>query len=117
MRFFAIDIGNTRLKWALYESTPPGAVALDQGAVFLENIDALADTEWKELPPPDAVSPRRPGSVSATARSTALGSWRSDGAPSMNSMSTSSLGRVHFSGSASVACGSASCSKLSASAW
>ena len=55
MRLFAIDIGNTRLKWALYESTQPGAVALDQGAVFLENIDALADTEWKALPPPDAV--------------------------------------------------------------
>jgi type III pantothenate kinase len=55
MRFFAIDIGNTRLKWALYDSTLPGAVALDQGAVFLENIDALADAEWKDLPPPDAV--------------------------------------------------------------
>ena len=50
MTFLAIDIGNTRLKWALYESTQPGAVALDQGAVFLENIDSLADSEWKGLP-------------------------------------------------------------------
>jgi len=55
MSLFAIDIGNTRLKWALYESTQPGAVALDQGAVFLENIDALADGEWKGLPQPGAV--------------------------------------------------------------
>ena len=55
MSFLALDIGNTRLKWALYESTQPGAVALDQGAVFLENIDTLADSEWSELPPPDAV--------------------------------------------------------------
>ena len=29
MSLFAIDIGNTRLKWALYESTQPGSVALD----------------------------------------------------------------------------------------
>ena len=55
MSFFAIDIGNTRLKWALYASAQPGAALLGQGAVFLENIDALADTEWKLLPPPDAV--------------------------------------------------------------
>ncbi|MES2716833.1 MAG: type III pantothenate kinase [Pseudomonadota bacterium] len=55
MSFFAIDIGNTRLKWALYESTQPNTVALDQGAVFLENIDALADSEWKQLPQPDTM--------------------------------------------------------------
>jgi hypothetical protein len=30
----------------------PGAVALAQGAVFLENIDNLAEGEWSELPPP-----------------------------------------------------------------
>ncbi len=52
MSFFAIDIGNTRLKWALYEQARPGAALLDQGAVFLENIDALAESEWKALPQP-----------------------------------------------------------------
>ncbi len=52
MSLFAIDIGNTRLKWALYESTHAGSAAVDQGAVFLENIDSLADSEWKGLPQP-----------------------------------------------------------------
>ena len=55
MSFFAIDIGNTRLKWALYASPQPGAVALSQGAVFVENIDGLADTEWKHLAPPRSI--------------------------------------------------------------
>jgi hypothetical protein len=34
-------------------------------------------------PPPEAVSPLTPGSVSATAISTALGTWTSAGLPSM----------------------------------
>ena len=55
MSFFAIDIGNTRLKWALYTSPQPGAVVLAHGAVFLENIDALADAEWKQLKPPGSI--------------------------------------------------------------
>ncbi len=55
MSFFAIDIGNTRLKWAQYASPQPGAVVLSQGAVFLENIDSLAETEWKQLPQPGAI--------------------------------------------------------------
>ncbi len=50
--FFAIDIGNTRLKWALYAAPQPGAVLLAQGAVFLETIDDLAETEWKSLAAP-----------------------------------------------------------------
>ncbi len=50
--FLAIDIGNTRLKWALYASPQPGAALLQHGAVFLETIDALADSEWQRLPPP-----------------------------------------------------------------
>jgi type III pantothenate kinase len=50
--FLAIDIGNTRLKWALYAAPHPGAVLLRQGAVFLETIDALADSDWKDLPVP-----------------------------------------------------------------
>ena len=52
MSFLAIDIGNTRLKWALYDAPHPGATLLRQGAVFLETIDDLADTEWKDLPQP-----------------------------------------------------------------
>ena len=55
MSFFAIDIGNTRLKWAQYASPQPAAVVLAQGAVFLENIDALAETEWKQLPQPGSI--------------------------------------------------------------
>jgi type III pantothenate kinase len=55
MSFLAIDIGNTRLKWALYASPQPGAVLLSHGAVFLENIDRLAEGEWGELPAPHSV--------------------------------------------------------------
>jgi type III pantothenate kinase len=52
MSFLALDIGNTRLKWALYAHPRPGAALLRQGAVFLEAIDSLADGDWKALPPP-----------------------------------------------------------------
>ena len=52
MSFLAIDIGNTRLKWAQYAAPQPGAVLLAQGAMFLETIDRLADSEWKALAPP-----------------------------------------------------------------
>jgi type III pantothenate kinase len=52
MTFLAIDIGNTRLKWALYEHGVPGGQPIDQGAVFLENIDGLAEGEWRRLPQP-----------------------------------------------------------------
>ena len=52
MTFLAIDIGNTRLKWAHFASPQPGAALLAHGAVFLETIDRLADTEWAKLPAP-----------------------------------------------------------------
>ncbi len=52
MSFLAIDIGNTRLKWAQYASPQAGAALMAQGAVFLETIDSLADNEWKQLVPP-----------------------------------------------------------------
>jgi len=52
MTFLAIDIGNTRLKWAQYASPQPGAALLRHGAVFLETIDSLAETEWRSLPAP-----------------------------------------------------------------
>lgn len=50
--FLAIDIGNTRLKWALYKAARPGARLLHQGGVFLETIDELAENQWKPLPAP-----------------------------------------------------------------
>ncbi|MDT7834308.1 type III pantothenate kinase [Aquabacterium sp. OR-4] len=55
MSFFAIDIGNTRLKWSLYAAPQPGAPVLAHGVVFLEHIDTLADDQWRELPTPGSV--------------------------------------------------------------
>lgn len=55
MSFLAIDIGNTRLKWAQYATPQPGAAVLAHGAVFLETIDRLADTDWAALVPPSSM--------------------------------------------------------------
>jgi type III pantothenate kinase len=55
MSFFAIDIGNTRLKWAQYASGQPGAALMAHGAVFLETIDHLAEADWSHLPAPSAM--------------------------------------------------------------
>ena len=55
MTFLAIDIGNTRLKWALYAAPHTGAVLLEQGAVFLETIDDLAEHDWQKLPAPTSM--------------------------------------------------------------
>ena len=55
MSFLAIDIGNTRLKWSLYDTPRPGATLLAHGAEFLENIDKLADGPWAELAAPSAI--------------------------------------------------------------
>ena len=52
MTFLALDVGNTRLKWAQYDSHHPEAKLLGQGAVFLENIDYLGEEVWKHLPVP-----------------------------------------------------------------
>lgn len=52
MTFLAIDIGNTRLKWALYSEPRWGAKLLAQGVDFLDHIDRLAETHWAELPAP-----------------------------------------------------------------
>ena len=52
MAFLAVDIGNTRLKWALYDTLAPGAALHSQGAEFLENIDKLADGPWAGLERP-----------------------------------------------------------------
>jgi type III pantothenate kinase len=53
MTFLALDIGNTRLKWALYDHAKPGSVAQSHGAVFLETIDDLSDGEWGNVPAPE----------------------------------------------------------------
>lgn len=52
MTFLAIDIGNTRLKWAQYEAPRPGARLIAHGAEFLDNIDKLAEGAWAELTEP-----------------------------------------------------------------
>lgn len=52
MTFLAIDTGNTRLKWALYDAAEMGAEPLAAGAVFLETIDSLAEDQWRDLPAP-----------------------------------------------------------------
>nr|MBA3624972.1 type III pantothenate kinase [Methylibium sp.] len=54
MTLLAIDIGNTRLKWAQYAVLAAGAEPLAHGAVFLETIDQLADAggAWTALMPP-----------------------------------------------------------------
>ena len=52
MTFLALDVGNTRLKWALYDSFNPGSKLLGQGAVFLENIDRLGEEVWSSLAVP-----------------------------------------------------------------
>src|SRR4051794_16838502 len=50
--FLAVDVGNTRLKWALFAGAKPGNVPVAHGAEFLENIDRLADGPWASLPEP-----------------------------------------------------------------
>ena len=52
MTFLALDIGNTRLKWAQYASHHPHAELLSHGAEFLENIDKLAEGAWSGLSAP-----------------------------------------------------------------
>ncbi|MEP7282840.1 MAG: type III pantothenate kinase [Rubrivivax sp.] len=55
MSFLAIDIGNTRLKWALYATPRPGAGVIAHGAVFLETIEELADRDWVPLSEPASI--------------------------------------------------------------
>ena len=55
MTFLAIDIGNTRLKWGQYAAPHPGARLIAHGAVHLETIDSLAETDWQGLAPPGSM--------------------------------------------------------------
>ncbi len=50
MAFLAIDIGNTRLKWALYDAPQPDARLLAHGAEFLDHIERLTEGPWSQLP-------------------------------------------------------------------
>ena len=50
--FLAIDVGNTRLKWAQYPAARRHAQPMASGAEFLENIDRLAEGPWRDLPAP-----------------------------------------------------------------
>ncbi len=52
MTFLAIDVGNSRLKWALYAAARPGAALLAHGVEFLDHIERLADGQWADLPAP-----------------------------------------------------------------
>jgi type III pantothenate kinase len=55
MTFLALDVGNTRLKWALYEAPRPGAEVLAHGAEFLENLDKLSEGAWSAIEQPDSM--------------------------------------------------------------
>jgi type III pantothenate kinase len=51
MPLLALDVGNTRLKWALFI----GGAMRDHGALILEEISTLNTTQWKTLPAPDRI--------------------------------------------------------------
>ena len=55
MTFLALDVGNTRLKWAVYASPEVGAAPLAHGAQFLENIESLGEGDWCGLAEPQWV--------------------------------------------------------------
>ena len=55
MTFLAIDVGNTRLKWACYADAKVGIAPFAQGVEFLEHIDRLSEGAWRSLPAPDVV--------------------------------------------------------------
>ena len=47
MAFLVVDIGNTRLKWGVYDQPRPQAKLLAHGAVVLEDIDDLWASSWQ----------------------------------------------------------------------
>lgn len=55
MTFLAIDIGNTRLKWAQYDAPAPGARLIAHGAEFLDHVDKLGEGAWATLAEPGTV--------------------------------------------------------------
>ncbi|WPB57800.1 type III pantothenate kinase [Xylophilus sp. GOD-11R] len=55
MTFLAVDVGNTRLKWACYADGEPGRAPIAHGVEFLEHIDRLAEGAWSILPIPHEI--------------------------------------------------------------
>jgi len=55
MTFLAIDVGNTRLKWALHAAPGRNTPVLAQGVEFLENIEKLAEGSWSRIAAPTQV--------------------------------------------------------------
>lgn len=55
MTFLAIDVGNTRLKWAQYRIAKPGEEPIAHGVEFLEHIERLGDGAWARLERPAAM--------------------------------------------------------------
>lgn len=53
--FLVLDVGNTRLKWAIYDEPNSNARVSASGAVFLENIETLAEAEWTRIASPAAM--------------------------------------------------------------
>jgi type III pantothenate kinase len=51
MPLLALDVGNTRLKWALFV----GGALRHHGALILEEISTLNAMQWKSLPAPDRI--------------------------------------------------------------
>ena len=49
MTFLAIDVGNTRLKWALYDAHRPGAALLAHGAEPAEDASSLIRQGFSQL--------------------------------------------------------------------
>lgn len=49
MLVLALDVGNTRLKWAAFVR----GILREHGALLLEEISTLNATQWKMLPPPE----------------------------------------------------------------
>ncbi len=55
MSILTIDVGNTRLKWAIFATTEPDQKPLASGAVVHEAIDDLASQDWRGLKAPAAM--------------------------------------------------------------
>jgi type III pantothenate kinase len=55
MSWLAIDVGNTRMKWALVQGTGAAANWLAHGHCELEDVSALSRTHWRRFTAPDRI--------------------------------------------------------------
>lgn len=55
MSFLVIDIGNTRIKWAVYASAHPKAQMVSSAATLLESCDELLHSHWRGMPAPSGM--------------------------------------------------------------